>query len=274
MRIARNEGEWIINPTHDQLAESDLDLTYCGAKDKVMMIEGTADEVPEAEFIEAMQTAHKEVEKIIDAQLKLRADLGLPEKVYAPEASDTTLLDKARELAGEKFIELMKIAGKQERQDAVSALKEELKAQMLEAFEEMSDEEYFHAFHDLEVETVRRNVIENNTRIGGRGFLELRELEAQVGVLPRTHGSSIFGRGETQTLCTVTLGTKKETQGLDAVTGGVSEKEFLLHYNFPPYSVGEVGRLGMTSRREIGHGNLAERSIVPVLPDDFPTRCG
>ena len=270
VRIARNEGEWIINPTHDQLAESDLDLTYCGAKDKVMMIEGTADEVPEAEFIEAMQTAHKEVEKIIDAQLKLRADLGLPEKVYAPEASDTTLLDKARELAGEKFIELMKIAGKQERQDAVSALKEELKAQMLEAFEQMSDEEYFHAFHDLEVETVRRNVIENNTRIGGRGFLELRELEAQVGVLPRTHGSSIFGRGETQTLCTVTLGTKKETQGLDAVTGGVSEKEFLLHYNFPPYSVGEVGRLGMTSRREIGHGNLAERSIVPVLPDDFP----
>ena len=270
VRIARNEGEWIINPTHDQLAESDLDLTYCGAKDKVMMIEGTADEMPEAEFIEAMQTAHKEVEKIIDAQLKLRADLGLPEKVYAPEASDTTLLDKARELAGEKFIELMKIAGKQERQDAVSALKEELKAQMLEAFEEMSDEEYFHAFHDLEVETVRRNVIENNTRIGGRGFLELRELEAQVGVLPRTHGSSIFGRGETQTLCTVTLGTKKETQGLDAVTGGVSEKEFLLHYNFPPYSVGEVGRLGMTSRREIGHGNLAERSIVPVLPDNFP----
>lgn len=270
VRIARNEGEWIINPTHDQLAASDLDLTYCGAKDKVMMIEGTADEMPEAEFIEAMQTAHKEVEKIIDAQLKLRADLGLPEKVYAPEASDTTLLDKARELAGEKFIELMKIAGKQERQDAVSALKEELKAQMLEAFEQMSDEEYFHAFHDLEVETVRRNVIENNTRIGGRGFLELRELEAQVGVLPRTHGSSIFGRGETQTLCTVTLGTKKETQGLDAVTGGVSEKEFLLHYNFPPYSVGEVGRLGMTSRREIGHGNLAERSIVPVLPDDFP----
>ena len=270
VRIARNEGAWIINPTHDQLAASDLDLTYCGAKDKVMMIEGTADEMPEAEFIEAMQTAHKEVEKIIDAQLKLRADLGLPEKVYAPEESDTTLLDKARELAGVKFIELMKIAGKQARQDAVSTLKEELKAQMLEVFEEMSDEEYFHAFHDLEVETVRRNVIENNTRIGGRGFLELRELEAQVGVLPRTHGSSIFGRGETQTLCTVTLGTKKETQGLDAVTGGVSEKEFLLHYNFPPYSVGEVGRLGMTSRREIGHGNLAERSIVPVLPDDFP----
>jgi polyribonucleotide nucleotidyltransferase len=270
VRIARNDGAWIINPTHDQLAASDLDLTYCGARDKVMMIEGTADEMPEEAFIEAMQTAHVEVEKIIAAQLQLRADVGLPEKVYTPEASDSTLLDKARELAGADFIELMKIAGKQERQDAVSALKASLNVQMLEAFEDMSDEAYFHAFHDLEVETVRRNVIENNTRIGGRGFLELRELDAQVGVLPRTHGSAIFGRGETQTLCTVTLGTKKETQGLDAVTGGVSEKEFLLHYNFPPYSVGEVGRLGMTSRREIGHGNLAERSIVPVLPDDFP----
>ena len=137
----------------------------------------------------------------------------------------------------------MKIAGKQARQDAVSTLKEELKAQMLEVFEEMSDEEYFHAFHDLEVETVRRNVIENNTRIGGRGFLELRERSASRRITT-THGSSIFGRGETQTLCTVTLGTKKDT-GLDAVTGGVSEKEFLLHYNFPPYSVGEVGRLGI-----------------------------
>ncbi len=270
VRIARNHGEWIINPTHDQLAASDLDLTYCGAREKVMMIEGTADEIPEQEFIEAMQMAHVEVEKIIAAQLKLRADVGLPEKVYTPEASDSTLLDKARELAGANFIELMKIAGKQERQDAVSALKTSLKEQMLEVFADMSDEAYFHAFHDLEVETVRRNVIENNTRIGGRGFLELRELDAQVGVLPRTHGSAIFGRGETQTLCTVTLGTKKETQSLDAVAGGVSEKEFLLHYNFPPYSVGEVGRLGMTSRREIGHGNLAERSIVPVLPEDFP----
>jgi len=270
VRIVRNDGEWIINPTHEQLEASDIDLTYCGSRDKVMMIEGTADEMPEAEFIEAMKAAHAEVVKIIDAQLELRKSLGLPEKVYAPEAPDTTLLDKARELVGEKFKELMKISGKLERQDAVSALKEELKPQMQELFPDMSEDEYFHAFHDLEVETVRKNVIESDYRIGGRGFLELRELDAQVGVLPRTHGSAIFGRGETQTICMVTLGTKKEAQRFDAVTGGVDEKEFILHYNFPPYSVGEVGRLGMTSRREIGHGNLAERSLVPVLPDDFP----
>ncbi len=270
VRIVRNDGEWIINPTHTQLEASDIDLTYCGSRDKVMMIEGTADEMPEAEFIEAMKTAHAEVVKIIDGQLELRKALGLPEKVYTPEAKDTTLVDKARELVGAKFRELMKIAGKLERQDAVAALKEELKPQMEELFPEMTEDEYFHAFHDLEVETVRKNVTEDNTRIGGRGFLELRPLDAQVGVLPRTHGSAVFGRGETQTICTVTLGTKKEAQRFDAVTGGVDEKGFILHYNFPPYSVGEVGRLGMTSRREIGHGNLAERSIVPVLPDDFP----
>ncbi|MDZ8119813.1 polyribonucleotide nucleotidyltransferase [Pontiella agarivorans] len=270
VRIVRNDGEWIINPNHDQLAASDIDLTYCGSREKVMMIEGSAQEIPEAEFVEAMKTAHAEVVKIIDGQLKLRAELGLPEKVYAPEAKDTTLLDKARELVGEKFKELMKIGGKLERQDAVSALKEELKPQMQELFPEMTEDEYFHAFHDLEVETVRLNVLEDNTRIGGRGMLEIRPLDIQVGVFPQLHGSAVFGRGETQTLCTVTLGTTKEAQRFDAVTGGADEKNFILHYNFPPYSVGECGRLGMTSRREIGHGNLAERSIAPVMPEDFP----
>ena len=270
VRIVRNNGEWIINPTHEQLEISDLDLTYCGSYEKVMMIEGTADEMPEDEFIEAMKVAHSEVIKIITAQLDLRKELGLPEKVYSPIEKDSSMLDKARNLIGDKFIDIMKIVGKQERQESVNNLKDELHTLMLNEYEEMTDEEYFHIFHDLEVETVRKNVIENNTRIGGRGLLEIRDLEAQIGVLPRTHGSSIFSRGETQTLCTVTLGTKKDSQGLDAVTGGVNEKEFILHYNFPPYSVGEVGRLGMTSRREIGHGNLAEKSIVPVLPEDFP----
>ena len=270
VRIVRNDGEWIVNPTHDQLALSDIDLTYCGSRDKVMMIEGSAKEIPEAEFIDAMKTAHAEVVKIIDAQIELRKAVGLPEKVVEPPQKDTTYLDKARELVGEKFKELMKISGKLERQDAVSALKEELKPQLQELFEEMTEDEFFHAFHDLEVETVRNNVIDDGVRIGGRGLLELRPLDAQVGALPHTHGSAVFGRGETQTICAVTLGTKKEAQRFDAVTGGVDEKAFILHYNFPPYSVGEVGRLGMTSRREIGHGNLAERSIVPVLPDEFP----
>ncbi|MEE9367373.1 MAG: polyribonucleotide nucleotidyltransferase [Pontiella sp.] len=270
VRIVRNEGTWIINPNHDELAASDVDLTYCGARDTVMMIEGSAHEIPEADFVEGMKVAHAEVVKIIDGQLELRKALGMPEKVYAPEAKDSTLVDKAREIVGDKFKELMKIGAKLERQDGISALKAELKPQMQELFEEMTEDQFFHAFHELEIEAVRRNVTDAGTRIGGRGMLELRDLDVQVGVLPRTHGSAIFGRGETQTICMVTLGTTKESQRFDAVTGGVNEKNFILHYNFPPYSVGEVGRLGMTGRREIGHGNLAERSLAPVMPDEFP----
>ena len=271
VRIGRVDGEWVINPDHETLGKSDLDLTYCGTIEKAMMIEGSAKEISEADFVAAMQRAHEEVVKICNGQLELRKALGLPEKVVVAPVLETKFIDKARELVGEKFKELMKIVGKIERQDAVSALKEELKPQMEEIFgEEMGDNDFFHAFHDLEVETVRKNVIEGGSRIGGRPFDKIRELTAEVGALSKLHGSAIFGRGETQTLCTVTLGTKKESQGLDAVTGGASEKGFILHYNFPPYSVGEAGRLGMTSRREIGHGNLAERSIVPVLPDDFP----
>ncbi len=271
VRIGRINGEWAVNPAHELLDQSDLDLTYCGTREKTMMIEGSAKEISEADFVAAMQHAHAEVVKICDAQFELRKALGLPEKQIVAPVLETKFLDKARELAGEKFKQLMKIVGKIERQDAVSALKAELKPQLVAIFgEEMTDNDFFHAFHDLEVETVRKNVIEGGVRIGGRPFDKIRELSAEVGVLPRTHGSSIFSRGETQTLCTVTLGTKKESQGIDAVTGGDTEKEFMLHYNFPPYSVGEVGRLGMTGRREIGHGNLAERSIVPVLPDDFP----
>ena len=192
VRIVRNNGEWIINPTHEQLEISDLDLTYCGSYDKVMMIEGTADEMPEDEFIEAMKVAHSEVIKIITAQLDLRKELGLPEKIYSPIEKDSSMLDKARSLVGDKFIDIMKIVGKQERQESVNNLKDELHTLMLNEYEEMTDEEYFHIFHDLEVETVRKNVIENNTRIGGRGLLEIRDLEAQIGVLPRTHCSSIF----------------------------------------------------------------------------------
>jgi polyribonucleotide nucleotidyltransferase len=192
VRIVRNDGEWIVNPTHDQLALSDIDLTYCGSRDKVMMIEGSAKEIPEAEFIDAMKTAHAEVVKIIDAQIELRKAVGLPEKVVEPPQKDTTYLDKARELVGEKFKELMKISGKLERQDAVSALKEELKPQLQELFEEMTEDEFFHAFHDLEVETVRNNVIDDGVRIGGRGLLELRPLDAQVGALPHTHGSAVL----------------------------------------------------------------------------------
>lgn len=270
VRMARINGEFIVNPTHDDMLKSDLDLTYVGTADKTMMIEGSAEEISEADFIAAMKLAHEAIQPIIAAQFELRKQLGLPEWKVELAEKDTTLLDKAREIGGEKFSTVLEEGAKLKRQDAVNALKEEVKVQMLEAFPEMTDEDYFHAFHELEIETLRKNVLEKKIRVGGRGFDEIRELKAQVGVLPRVHGSAIFGRGETQALATITLGPKKDSQSMDAVTGGPNEKQFMLHYNFPPYCVGECGRLGFTSRREIGHGNLAERSLVPILPKDYP----
>jgi polyribonucleotide nucleotidyltransferase len=164
----------------------------------------------------------------------------------------------------------LEIAGKMERQEKVSEIESSAKEAMLEKCPEMTEEQFRDAFDRLEMELVRKNVIENDRRIDGRGMDELRDLNAQVGFLPRAHGSALFSRGETQALGTLTMGTKSDIQGLDAVTGGEEEKKFMLHYNFPPYSVGEVGRVGFTGRREIGHGALAEKCLSAILPDDYP----
>ncbi len=270
VRVGRIDGSFVINPSHEDMLRSDLDLTYVGTADKTMMIEGSADEISEADFVTAMKTAHEAIQPIIAAQFDLRREMGLPEWKVEPIERDSTLLDKARELAADKLSDVLVEGDKLKRQNAVNELKAELKEQMLATFEEMSDDDFAHAFDELEIEIVRKNVLEKKQRIGKRGFDELRELKAQVGILPRVHGSAVFSRGETQALGIVTLGPKKDSQSLDAVTGGQNEKSFMLHYNFPPYSVGECGRLGFTGRREIGHGNLAERSLVPILPENYP----
>ncbi|NKB23325.1 MAG: polyribonucleotide nucleotidyltransferase [Kiritimatiellae bacterium] len=270
VRVGRINGEWALNPTHDEIAKSDLNLTYVGSRDYPLMIEGDAQEVTEPDMLAAMKWAHTFVVNIIDAQLQLRTELGLPEKVIETISEDTTLIEKARELASDELGEALVISGKLERQNKVNEIRESLKTRLLEGFPEMADEAYFQLFDALEIETVRKNVLEKGCRIDGRAFGELRPLDGQVGLLPRVHGSSIFSRGETQTLTTATLGSIGDAQSMDAISGGAEEKRFLLHYNFPPYSVGEVGRIGFTSRREIGHGNLAERSLKVILPDDYP----
>jgi polyribonucleotide nucleotidyltransferase len=270
VRVGRVDGQFVVCPTHEQMAKSDLDLTYAGTAELPLMIEGSAKEVSETDFVAAMKIAHEAIQPIINAQIELRRQLGKADKVIELPKADTTLIDKARELAGEELRQALVIGGKIERQDKVNSIKESLKAKLLDVFPEMTDTDYMHAFDELEIEQLRKNVLVNKTRVGGRGFDEMRELKAQVGVLPRVHGSAVFNRGETQALATVTLGPRKDSQSIDAVTGGATEKNFMLHYNFPPYCVGEVGRLGNTGRREIGHGNLAERSLVPVLPDNYP----
>jgi polyribonucleotide nucleotidyltransferase len=271
VRVGRVDGKLILNPSHEQRAAGDLDLLYSGTREKFLMMEGGANEISEEDFLAAMKFAHGAVVKIIDAQHELRRKLGLADKVIAQgEAADAALLATGREKFGKRFSEALLIAGKLERQSAVTAIKQELKAALLIEFPEMADEAFRAMFDVLEIELVRRNVLEHGKRIDGRGRTDLRPLSAQVGVLARTHGSAVFNRGETQSLGIVTLGTKSDSQDADAVAGGVDSKRFMLHYNFPPYSVGEVGRLGMTGRREIGHGALAERSLLPVIPADYP----
>jgi polyribonucleotide nucleotidyltransferase len=270
VRIGRIGGEFIINPTVDQMAESSLNLVYVGTKEKTMMIEGDAEEISEADVVAAMKVAHEAIQPIIEGQLELRRKIGKADKVVEDVLIDQNLIDKGYELCGGPLSDALSIPGKLERGNVVHAIRDDLKPKMEEAFPELTDNEFFHFFDELEMQVVRRNVLDHGKRIDGRGMAELRPLDADVGVIPRIHGSAMFARGETHNVATVTLGSLKDSQSIDAITGGPTGKNFLLHYNFPPYSVGEAGRLGMTSRREIGHGNLAERSIAKVIPKDYP----
>lgn len=271
VRVGRVDGKLIINPTHEERLKGDLDLLYSGTQDRFLMMEGGANEITEEDFLAAMKFGHEAVVAIIAIQHELRAKLGHPEKhIVDGDPCDPALLAAACGLVGDALSDALLIKGKLERQAAVEEVKTRLKADLLAQFPEMADEAFRAMFDVLEIETVRANVLERGKRIDGRAQHELRPLYAQVGVLPRAHGSAIFNRGETQSLGVVTLGTMKDAQELDAITGGPVSKKFILHYNFPPYSVGEVGRLGMTGRREIGHGALAERSLLPVIPEDYP----
>ena len=266
VRVGRVNGQFKHNPTHAEMQGSDLNLVYAGSRDLPIMIEGNANEISEADMVAAMKFAHEAMAPLCDAQLKLRELLGLPAKQVTEIPVDASLLERARAAIGADFKAALRISGKLERQDKIAALKETLKAQMTD----ITEEQFFQLYDALEIDTTRRLVLEDKVRIGGRGFDEIRPLAAQVGLLPRVHGSALFNRGETQAMATVTLGTSDDSQDLDAIAGGPDQKSFILHYNFPPYSVGEVGRLGMTGRREIGHGNLAERSLLPVIPKDYP----
>ncbi|HRR35177.1 MAG TPA: polyribonucleotide nucleotidyltransferase, partial [Kiritimatiellia bacterium] len=271
VRVGRINGEFVINPTHTQRKESDLDLVYAGTRERFLMMEGGAAEIAEEDFLAAMKAGHAEVVKIIDAQIELRRMLGKPDKVIKDEAPDAEKMAFLYAEGADALRKALLISDKLERQNAVKAIKEELEAKAIEKWpEEVTAASFVTLFDTMEIDLVRRNVLEDGKRIDGRAQDEIRKLYAQVGVLPRAHGSAIFERGETSALGSVTLGTKKDAQELDAITGGDTSKSFMLHYNFPPYCVGEVGRLGSTGRREIGHGALAERSLAQVVPQDYP----
>lgn len=272
VRVGRVDGEFVVNPTHAQRQASDLDLIYVGTSDEVIMIEGAADEVPESAFIEALRFAHPHVREIIELQRELVSVSGKPKRAFDVLRVRDDILEIAYQVAGDRIEAALYSAGKIARTKAVEALRKEVEAAVLSKYTDATQFEISHAFDSLQKKAFRISILDRQTRCDGRGFLDIRPLSAEVGLLPRSHGSALFARGETQALALATLASSEEAQMIDGYTGGDQSKRFILHYNFPPFSVGETGRVGGASRREIGHGALAERSIEPVIPSEtrFP----
>ncbi len=272
VRIGRVDGEFVVNPTFEQREESDLDLVYVGDKENVIMIEGGADQVPEEEFVKALYFAQTQVEILVAAQEELKAVSGKETRPYEVSVAAPDLLDIAYEVAGDRIESAIYAASKVERATKVGALRKEVETVIMERFPETTDFQIEQAFEFLQKKAFRISIMEKGTRADGRKPADLRPLFAEEGLLPKVHGSALFARGETQALAVSTLAPADERQYFDNYAGGEDSKRFILHYSFPPFSVGEAGRFGGLNRREIGHGNLAERSIAPVIPseEDFP----
>jgi polyribonucleotide nucleotidyltransferase len=272
VRVGRVNGEFVVNPTHTQRQQSDLDLVYVGNADEVVMIEGAANEIPEEEFIRALEFAQPFVREIVNMQKELAATAGKPKREVELLTVRDDLLEIAYQVAGDRIEAALYTTGKVARSKAVDALRKEVDTAILAKYPDATPFEISQAFDYLQKKAFRVSILDKKTRCDGRGLHELRPLAGEVGLLPRSHGSALFQRGETQALALATLASAEEAQMIDAYTGGDPSKRFILHYNFPPFSVGETGRFGGASRREIGHGALAERSIAPILPSEaeFP----
>jgi polyribonucleotide nucleotidyltransferase len=272
VRVGRVNGQFVVNPTHTQRKDSNLDLIYVGSEKELVMIEGSANEIVEADMMKAIEFAHSHVQKIIAAMRELAQKVGVKKRNVALKAVSPEVLAAAKETIGQEILSAILIHQKLEREAAVSALKDKMTVALKARFPDVTDFEINESMYRVESEAVRASILKNNKRPDGRGAKDIRPLHCEVGLLPRTHGSAVFSRGETQAFVMTTLGSKSDVQEMDAWTGGDTEKRFILHYNFPPFSVGETGRTGGPGRREIGHGALAERSIEPMIPAelDFP----
>jgi len=270
VRIGRIAGRWVMNPTQAELPESDVNIFITGNRENIVMVEGGAKMVPEDEVLEALFQGHQAIQLLLKLQEKVRAEVGRPKKVVAPEEHDGSLLKKVRELAHEKIQQAVRIPDKRERSTRLSEIRAEMLPQVLVNFPER-EKEIKAVFKKIETELVRSLIVKDRLRIDGRGLKDVRPIACEVGVLPRTHGSALFTRGETQALAVTTLGTASDEQKIEALLGE-HFKKFMLHYNFTPYSTGEVKFLRGPGRREIGHGALAERALLQVLPteDVFP----
>ena len=270
-RVGYIDGEYVLNPTEEQLEESDLDLVVAGTRDAVLMVESEASELSEEIMLGAVMYGHEQMQVVIDAIIEL-AEVAAKDPIELPEEEDhSALIADIAKMAEKGLRDAYGETDKQTRVGKISEVKDAVKEKFVPEDDDAAGILVGGILKDLEKGIVRGDIIKTGKRIDGRSLDTVRAVVGEVNILPRTHGSALFTRGETQSICVTTLGTGDDEQFIDALTGTYKEN-FMLHYNFPPYSVGEVGRSGFTSRREVGHGKLAWRAVKAVLPekDDFP----
>lgn len=275
VRVGRIQGTWVLNPTFQQLEYSDVDIVVAGSAEAITMVEGGALEVPESEILEALQVAHDGIKELCAFQDELLEGHRVPDMEWTSLDPDAELKEKVEGMAAAKVAEALNLGDKQERNQAMAAVTEDVIATLTEEDEQYAEhaKDIGEILRGIEKKTMRRQILEKGERADGRGLDDIRQITSEVGVLPRTHGSALFTRGQTQALAVVTLGTSRDEQRIDSIDSREEvTKSFMLHYNFPPFSVGEARPFRGTSRREVGHGNLAERAMQPLLPtyDDFP----
>ena len=270
VRIGRLGGEFVVNPTFTQLESSDMNLVIAGTKTHINMVEGGCRELPEKAIAEALKLGQQKIREVVELQERLIAVAGKEKAKFEPPEIPAELPSKVTGLCADKVERANRISDKKEREDLISSLVEETIEALSETFPD-SELCISELIHELERKDARRMIMEENRRLDGRGFSEVRPISSEVGVLPRAHGSAIFTRGQTQALVAVTLGTKMDEQKIDDLEGE-SFKSYMLHYNFPPFSVGETRPIRGPGRREVGHGALAEKAIEPVIPSEetFP----
>ena len=270
-RVGYSNGEYILNTRAEEQAESQLDLVVAGTEGAVLMVESEADVLSEDTMLGAVMFGHEQLQTVVKAVNEFAAEVGTEKWDWAPEAENTALKDKVKALAEAEMTAAYQISDKLERKDAVTAATEKALEAILAEDEEQDKKEVLDLLHELESDVVRSRILSGAPRIDGREPAMIRALDVATGILPRTHGSALFTRGETQAIVAATLGTERDAQMIDELQGK-RDSRFMLHYNFPPYCVGETGMIGSPKRREIGHGRLAKRGIQAVMPseEEFP----
>ncbi len=272
VRVGRIQGQFVANPSHQEMPDSTLDLVYVGTDEEILMIEGSAQEISEADFFSSMEFAQTHVREMIAMQRELAKQAGKVKRTATLRLPRESILEEARALIGTRIVPALLTHSKLDREGQLAKLLDEVVATLTPKYPDIKQFEIWQAFEYLQKRAVRDCILNEGKRCDGRPLDQVRPLAGDVGFLPRSHGSAMFQRGETQAVVLATLGSPEDMQEMDNYGGGVCTKSFILHYNFPPFSVNETGRFGSPGRREVGHGALAERSLEPVVPSgpDFP----